>query len=515
MSRREWMTDFRAGLIGVVIVVVAVFLAFSKANPFASPYELKALVSDAQNLQTSSPVRIAGVELGKVTKIEPVEDGSGAARISMEIKDEGLPIHKDAQLQIAPRLFLEGNFVVELKPGSPSAPTLDSGSTLPIDQTAHSVSFEQILKVLDLDTRRSLQTLLDEYTRGLAKGGARGFNRSIRFWEGAYRDTALASEAFLGTEQGDLHRVLRGQQRTFGALARDEGALKDLITNLNTTTAAFAREDDALQAAIPELRDVLRVGSPALASLNTALPPLRGFARDALPGVRSARPTLAVAQPFIEQLRRLVSERELRGASRDLRVAIPSLARLNSAAVPFLEQARALSSCTANVLVPFAQTPIPDPDFPENSGEPFFQESQRAFVGLAGESRTGDANGQWFRLGAGSGPTTLVLPGSGPLGETLFSQALPSLGARPAKPASRPKFRPDVPCETQEPPNLNALEGPGDPSIETNPVNTAARRARLRRLQPELRQLARYVGRSVRGLPAVDPLLRRTSEAER
>ena len=37
-------------------------------------------------------MRIAGVDVGKVVKVEPLEDGSGLAKVTMEIKDEGLPI---------------------------------------------------------------------------------------------------------------------------------------------------------------------------------------------------------------------------------------------------------------------------------------------------------------------------------------------------------------------------------------------------------------------------------------
>ncbi len=34
-------------------------------------------------------MRIAGVNVGKVTKVEPLEDGSGKARVTMEIDDVG------------------------------------------------------------------------------------------------------------------------------------------------------------------------------------------------------------------------------------------------------------------------------------------------------------------------------------------------------------------------------------------------------------------------------------------
>ena len=64
------MNAFRAGVLTLVVIVVAAYFGFTKANPFANPYELSAVVTDAQNLKRGAPVRIAGVEVGKVTKIE-------------------------------------------------------------------------------------------------------------------------------------------------------------------------------------------------------------------------------------------------------------------------------------------------------------------------------------------------------------------------------------------------------------------------------------------------------------
>ena len=52
--------------------------------------------------------------------------------MTMSIDTNGLPIHADATAKIRPRIFLEGNFYVDLAPGSPSAPVLSSGATLPV-----------------------------------------------------------------------------------------------------------------------------------------------------------------------------------------------------------------------------------------------------------------------------------------------------------------------------------------------------------------------------------------------
>jgi phospholipid/cholesterol/gamma-HCH transport system substrate-binding protein len=451
------MSPFRAGVLALVVVGLFAYFGFSKTNPFANPYEFKAVFNDVNNLKPRSPVRIAGVDVGKVMKVEAVEEGKGAAQVTMQVEEKGLPIKKDAELKIRPRIFLEGNFFVDLEPGSPSAEELDKGGVIPVTQTASPVQFGDLLTALQRDTRADLQTFLREYSKGLADGGAEGFNQAIEYWEPAYRNSSLANDASLGQDPDlDLQRVLKGQQKTFAALVKDEHSLKDLVTNFNVTAGALAREDVALAASIPALRDTLRVGQPALASLNSALPSLRAFAHDALPGVRSSDETLDASLPFIRQARLLMSEDELRGTARVLRRTIPDVVAFNKTSLPFLSETRALSACTNNVLVPFMGLEIPNPETgneAENSGQKVRNQLQRGLPGLSGESRLSDGNNQFFHAGA-TPPGNRVRPGPPPDG-----------GSMPIP------HRPDVPCEEQELPNLHAPGGPIEafPILEQSP----------------------------------------------
>jgi phospholipid/cholesterol/gamma-HCH transport system substrate-binding protein len=445
------VSAFRAGVLTLVVILVAGYFGFTRSNPFANPYEVSAIVTNAQNLKPGAPVRIAGVEVGKVTKVESTGDGEQTARVKMELKDEALPLHTDARLQIRPRILLEGNYFVDLKPGSPSAGDLADGSTLPARQTASSVTLSDVLSVLDRDTRDDLRTLLSEYATALNGGGAVALNRAIRYFEPAYRFGAITNDALLGEQPTkDLQRVLRGQQRVAAALTDNPQALAELVTDLNTTAGAIARQDSALAASVPALDDVLREGYPALGALNDALPTLRAFSLEALPGVRSSVPTLDAAIPWIVQARGLVGEDELRGLSADLLRAVPSLVKLNKRLVPALRQLRALSSCTANVLVPFFESPIPSIES-GNSGQLVREQIMRSFVGLAGESRNNDANTPVFHI-QGVNPTNLT---SGRLEP-----------AAPPNPNTPPVHRPDVACETQQPPNLAAPGGSAlDPAL--------------------------------------------------
>src|SRR5947209_17338150 len=143
-GRKKGMSTFAAGLIALVVIVVFTYLGFTKfANPLASQYTVHAIFSNASGVKPESPVRIAGVNVGKVESVGPVQGcklgGSlqktggttnqqcTAAEVTMTVQDQGLPLHKDATFAIRPRIFLEGNFFVDVSPGTPEAPTVPTG----------------------------------------------------------------------------------------------------------------------------------------------------------------------------------------------------------------------------------------------------------------------------------------------------------------------------------------------------------------------------------------------------
>src|ERR671933_2139538 len=358
---------FKVGVIALIVIIIAVFFGFTRYNPLHQPFKLMMAAESANNLQANSPVRIAGINVGKVRKVEPIK--GGGALVTMAIEKPGLPIHKDAQFKIRPRIFLEGNFFVDIQPGTPSSPSYKSGDVVPATQVSTPVQFGQILTAFQADTRTDLQDLLYEYAqKGIGNGGAQAYNKALKDAPGALKYSSIANEATLGQQPHDLSNLERGQQRLARSLTTNPAALRDLVTQLNTTAGALARESSALEASVPALRDTLRVANPALISVDNALPALRAFSREALPGVRSSGPTIDASLPIIHQLRLLVRPQELRGLVHDLLPTIPALTRLNRGSIRFLNENRALSACQNNVLVPWAKKPIPNPDEPQIDG---------------------------------------------------------------------------------------------------------------------------------------------------
>jgi phospholipid/cholesterol/gamma-HCH transport system substrate-binding protein len=522
-GQHKRLPNWAIGLILVVLIAVGSVLAYTKKLPFTHGYQVKAVFTTAENIRPKSPVRIAGVNVGEVTSVEPCTNdnpacggvegddtitastspgnpsgggasGVQAAIVTMEITDEGRPIKEDATFKLRPRLFLEGNLFVDVNPGSPTSAEVSADHTFPVTQTSAAVQLDQVLTTLQGGVRRNLQIFLKEFGDSLIKyGGAEGFRELYRTSPGAYKYTSLVNQAFLGTQPHDLSNLVRNLDSTVQALDADEVGLQNLVTNLRVVTGSFAAQNQALSEAIARLPRLLEVGRPALAALDRSFPPLRAFAREALPGTRSTPETLDAATPLLNQIRALVSKSELRGLSQDLRHTIPNLTRLSHRSIPFLNQSRALSSCFNQTIIPWSNSSVPDSNFPpadvtDGAGThpaTVAQETGYGLVGIGGESRSGDANGEYIRVEFGGGTNTPIIPGplQGTVGNVIknsqpASQTVPFvgfaesqlLGSQPnlalgSEDSVKTPFRPDAPCERQEPPNLETSHGPAPEQV--------------------------------------------------
>jgi ABC-type transporter Mla subunit MlaD len=477
---RMGANPFTVGILTLLVIAIGVYFGFAKDIPFTHDFRVKAVFESSNSIRKNSPVRIAGVNVGKVVKVEG-KPGTDASVVTMEIKKKGLPIHKDASMKIRPRIFLEGNFFVDVKPGTPSAPTIDDGDTIPITQTATPVQFDQVLSTLQHDTRSSLQKTLDGLGTGLtykppaaqdtdADPSARGesaaesLNDAIVYGERAFKGTAIVTDAFLGTQDHDLSRLIDGLNRTAEGLGRNEGQLRDLLTNFNRTVAATASESSNLQASVRRLGPTVRNADRALTSLDASFPNTRAFAREVLPGVRETPATIDAGLPWIAQTRKLLGPDELKGLAEELSPATRDLAKVVDESLTLLPQADLVSKCVARVVLPTGDIKIEDG--PLSTGVENYKEAFYTFVGLAGEGQNFDGNGGYVRFNVNGGDQTVSLGPGNNLTQKVFSNYVkPPLGTRPAYPGKKPPYKPDAPCYKQTLPDVNgAATGPADGS---------------------------------------------------
>ena len=458
------------GLIALLLIAVATFLAFSKDIPFTTPYQLKARFENAPPIQKGQAVRIAGVDVGRVSGVESVGGDSPAVTVTMKLDDDALPIHKDAEIKVRPRIFFEGNLFFDLRPGTPSAGELEDGGTIPASQTSAPVQIDQVLGVLEADTREDLRKLLVGYggalngeprpgedqdqdpdTRGETAGQA--LNDSLEYSADALRGGAIVNQAALGSEAHDLSRLIAGQQRVFAALSANETQLKDLVTNFNVTMRALATEEANLRQTIRLLPRVLDAANPALDALNAAFPPTRAWALEMIPGIRETPATIEAGFPWIRQTRALLKPAELQGLVNDLQPAVDDFAQFTDGQVDLLPVLDRFNRCQLEVVLPTQETRIDDGAL--STGLRNYEEFFQAMVGLTGESQGFDGNGSYTRFQSAGGGYRVQTPPVGSQGILYGGAASAPLGTRPAR-GPKPPYKPNAQCHEQRVPDLNA-----------------------------------------------------------
>ncbi|HKH42230.1 MAG TPA: MlaD family protein [Solirubrobacterales bacterium] len=493
----------RNALILIALVIAGTYLAWTKSIPFQSQFELKAVFQNAANIRKDSPVRIAGVNVGKVESVKSVcanglsdSCASNYSEVTFTVDDDGLPIHSDAQVEIRPRIFLEGNFFLDVSPGSPSAHDLSDGDTIPVTQTSTAVQLDQILTSLQAPDRANLQKLLEGYGQALNRKptpaddatqdpevqgltAAEAINKSFTYGATAARDSAIVNEALQGTSPHDLSNLIAGQARVFNALVGHESQLQGLVSNFNTVAGALAEESTNLQRTIRQLGPTLEVAEPSLRHTDSTLPFLRANALALAKGIPELPATIAASQPWLDQTAALLGRNELGYIARQLRLAGPGAGKSAADGRGLFSQIGLLSGCVNNVLEPTGNVVLSDsgPGYNFDTGVPNFKEFGYAAVNLAGDGIIFDGNGPALRLFAGGGST----PEGGPVpnlrspvpgavstrGSALWGgSTTPPIGTRPGL-GSKPPFRTDVACQNNSIPDLNgplAAQGPPDPA---------------------------------------------------
>jgi phospholipid/cholesterol/gamma-HCH transport system substrate-binding protein len=274
-------------------------------------------------------VDIAGVEVGQITKVELV---NGRAVVTMEVKPKYAPqIHPDATMLLRPKTGLK-DMIVELNPGTPaSGPAVRDGFTVSVANTQPDVNLDEILAVLDGDTRTYLQMLLNGAATGL-EGNGGNLAQVFRRFEPTARDTAKFTK-LLAERRNHIRRAIHNFGTFTTALAARDQQLGRFVDDSNEVFKHFANQDANLQRTIELL-------PAALADTNRALRQATAFADQAgpalaalRPGARAFGPSLVATRPFLRETTPIIRD-QLRPFTR---VATPVLREIRPAASQFAD----------------------------------------------------------------------------------------------------------------------------------------------------------------------------------
>ncbi len=166
-------------LVGLILVGVMI-VGFSDYQYMGEQYMVHAIFNYISGVVEGAPVRYAGVDVGKVTKISIFEDTNANTQVNVTLGiKEGVRIKKDSEAVIN-SLGIIGEKYIEIFPGTPEAGALNPGDEiLGIDpialetvmNTAQSVlskledALSSVNKVLSTDTQEDIKVTIKNFRK--------------------------------------------------------------------------------------------------------------------------------------------------------------------------------------------------------------------------------------------------------------------------------------------------------------------------------------------------------------
>lgn len=251
--------------VGGVILFVG-FIEFTVGTGlFKTGTRLSATFSDVQGLASGAQVRVSGVKVGRVERVELLP---GHVRVSMLV-DKDAPVHEDALARLDFQA-LSGTRFVAIDPGSPSAKKAADGATIRSEEPAGISQMVDELKNVGTSIRSLADSLNENQNRLLTTVNAMveenreaitktmtnlgAITEKLNSGQGTLGrllvdsrlyDEAIAALASLRDSFGDVRKVtsrLAEGRGTLGHLLEDDGMyddLRDTIASLHVTARNF------------------------------------------------------------------------------------------------------------------------------------------------------------------------------------------------------------------------------------------------------------------------------------
>jgi len=296
-------------------LLLFVWVAFGGPTPLAaSGYHLKMPMVQIGQLAEQSEVKISGVGIGHVTKIDLGENDQAAdAIVTLEIDPEYAPVPADTRAILRAKSLL-GEAYIELTPGDKRDGMLADGGELPAAQVAKSVQLDEIFRTFDAKTREAFkQGAIDNAIATRGRGAT--LNQTLGVLPATLTELTDVLTV-LNNEDADVTRLIRNTGVVFDALSRRQGQLSGMIRNTDTVfTTTAQREQD--------LKDFFRVFPTFLRESRATNEKLGDFSQRHITDVEKMIPVARQLSPTLQASARLapVSKRLYRSLKPVIRKA--------------------------------------------------------------------------------------------------------------------------------------------------------------------------------------------------
>jgi len=285
--RSRWNLPIYVAFVAICITALGFIVLQMGINlPWANPYRLTATFHDGAGILANNEVFMNGTKIGRIETVSAV---NGQAQVDMIVENaSGLPIYKDAAAQVRIKNLL-GETYVEINRGTKDSGQMPTGGHIPVENTITPVQIDEVLAVLDPQSRQRLTLLINGAGDALANNGdnlndqARSVNQLLTDLNGPAQ--------VLHVRQQQLENIVLELQRFYTVLANQRDTVREEFGTWAQVMAQEAAQEEAIKGTITQADsflaslDTLANGEvPNIRALFDELPPaldqLSGFLGD-------------------------------------------------------------------------------------------------------------------------------------------------------------------------------------------------------------------------------------------
>ncbi len=292
ISRVITMVLFALSCVGLLLFL---WLSFGGTIPLgAQGYRVNVSFANAQDLATQADVRIAGVTVGKVVSTQ-LDPKGNLTEATLQLQSKYTPIRQDTKAILRTKTIL-GETYVQLIPGSPNAPPIRDGGTIPQGQVQSDVQLSDIFNAFDPTTRRAFQVWQQQLAKAVG-GNDQNLNDVLGNLPPFAADATDILQV-LDVQHQAVVSLLQNGGTVFGSLGANQAALQNLITSGEKTFATTAANNN-------QLAKTFEVFPTFLNETKTTMQKLQAFSVNTDPLIKELDPVAQQLQPTLQSVQQL------------------------------------------------------------------------------------------------------------------------------------------------------------------------------------------------------------------
>ncbi|OBB57643.1 mammalian cell entry protein [Mycobacterium sp. 852013-51886_SCH5428379] len=256
-----------------LIVVVFGQMRFDRTTGYS------AIFSNASGLRPGQFVRASGVEVGKVSKIELIENGT-RAKVDFDV-DRSLPLFDETTASIR-YLNLIGDRFLELKRGD-SDRRMPGGGTIPVERTEPALDLDALIGGF----RPLFRALEPEKVNNIAQSIVTVFQGQGGTINDILDQTASLTSALADRDQA-IGEVIRNLNTVLDTTVKHQKQFDETLVNFETLITGLKNRADPIATSVADISDAAGTVSDLLADNRPLLQDTIGYLD-------------AVQQPLVDQ----------------------------------------------------------------------------------------------------------------------------------------------------------------------------------------------------------------------